>query len=330
MTDQKGRLLALRYDGTIPAARYAAGIKDFDPASLPLRFCYIENMFRFADSGGGKQNEFTQAGVELMGAEGADADAEVIALAIKSALTAGIKDLQISVGQVRLYDGIARQLGLDESNKELIRDAISSRDTVTIEKTCDKLGLNAEGKNLLLMLSDAQGTYDIIDAFKSKVTDKEAVEALDNLKAILDALDEQGFLKYVSVDSGLLGGSVDYYTGVIFKGYTYEVGFPIISGGRYDNTVAVFGRQMGCVGFSLSLTLTLTALLRQGVSMDEKPCDAIIGFKDGFRGKAYGQAAKLREEGLSVILDTTGKSKDALNEYAKKQGIVKVLFVEGE
>ena len=330
MTDQKGRLLALRYDGTIPAARYAAGIKDFDPASLPLRFCYIENMFRFADSGGGKQNEFTQAGVELMGADGADADAEVIALAIKSALTAGIKDLQISVGQVRLYDGIARQLGLDESNKELIRDAISSRDTVTIEKTCDKLGLNAEGKNLLLMLSDAQGTYDIIDAFKSKVTDKEAVEALDNLKAILDALDEQGFLKYVSVDSGLLGGSVDYYTGVIFKGYTYEVGFPIISGGRYDNTVAVFGRQMGCVGFSLSLTLTLTALLRQGVSMDEKPCDAIIGFKDGFRGKAYGQAAKLREEGLSVILDTTGKSKDALNEYAKKQGIVKVLFVEGE
>ena len=330
MTDQKGRLLALRYNGTIPAARYAAGIKDFDPASLPLRFCYIENMFRFADSGGGKQNEFTQAGVELMGADGADADAEVIALAIKSALTAGIKDFQISVGQVRLYDGIARQLGLDEANKELIRDAISSRDTVTIEKTCDKLGLNAEGRNLLLMLSDAQGTYDIIDAFRSKVTDKEAVEALDNLKAILDALDEQGFLKYVSVDSGLLGGSVDYYTGVIFKGYTYEVGFPIISGGRYDNTVAVFGRQMGCVGFSLSLTLTLTALLRQGVSMDEKPCDAIIGFKDGFRGKAYGQAAKLREEGLSVILDTTGKSKDALNEYAKEQGIVKVLFVEGE
>lgn len=330
MTDQKGRLLALRYDGTIPAARYAAGIKDFDPASLPLRLCYIENMFRFADSGGGKQNEFTQAGVELMGADGADADAEVIALAIKSALTAGIKDLQISVGQVRLFDGIARQLGLDEANKELIRNAISSRDTVTIEKTCDKLGLDAEGKDLLLMLPDAQGTYDIIDAFRSKVTDKEALEALDNLKAILDALDEQGFLKYVSVDSGLLGGSVDYYTGVIFKGYTYEVGFPIISGGRYDNTVAVFGRQMGCVGFSLSLTLTITALLRQGVSMEETPCDAIIGFKAGFRGKAYAEAEKLRSEGLSVILDTTGMSKEELNNYADNQGIGRALFVEGE
>ena len=329
MTDQKGRLLALRYDGTIPAARYAAGIKDFDQASLPLRLCYIENMFRFADSGGGKQNEFTQAGVELMGADGADADAEVIALAIKSALTAGIKDLQISVGQVRLFDGIARQLGLDEANKELIRDAISSRDTVTIEKTCDKLGLDADGKNLLLMLPDAQGTYDIIDAFRSKVTDKEANEALDNLKDILDALDEQGFLKYVSVDSGLLGGSVDYYTGVIFKGYTYEVGFPIISGGRYDNTVAVFGRQMGCVGFSLSLTLTITALLRQGVSMEETPCDAIIGFAAGFRGKAYEEAQKLREQGQSAILDTTAKSKTELEAYASAQGIKKVIYVDG-
>ena len=330
MTDQKGRLLALRYDGTIPAVRYAAGIKDFDPASLPLRLCYIENMFRFADSGGGKQNEFTQAGVELMGADGADADAEVIALAIKSALSAGIKDLQISIGQVRLYDGIAKQVGLGDTDREVIRNAISSRDTVTIEKTCDQLGLDKDQKELLLMLPDAQGTYDIIDAFRAKVTEKEALDALDNLKDILDALDEQGFLKYVSVDSGLLGGSIDYYTGVIFKGYTYEVGFPIISGGRYDNTVAVFGRQMACVGFSLSLTLTLTALLRQGVSMNETPCDVVIGFKNGFRGKAYEEAKKLRDEGLAVIIDTTGKSKDELNEYAGKQGIGRALYVEGE
>ena len=155
MTDQKGRLLALRYDGTIPAVRYAAGIKDFDASLLPLRLSYIENMYRFAESGGGKQSEFTQAGVELMGAEGSDADAEVIALAIKSALGAGIKDLQIAIGQVRLYDGIVKQLGLDENTKDTIRKAINSRDTVTIEKTCDNLGISSEGRELLLMLPDA-------------------------------------------------------------------------------------------------------------------------------------------------------------------------------
>lgn len=330
MADQKGRLLALRYDGTIPSARYAAGIKDFDPSLLPLRLSYIENMYRFADSGGGKQNEFTQAGVELMGAEGPDADAEVIALAIKAALSAGIKDLQISIGQAKLFDGIAVELGLSDDTREAIRNAINSRDTVTIEKTCDNLGFNEKQRELLLMLPDAQGTYDLIDAFRSRISNANALEALDNLKEILDALDEQGFLKYVSVDAGLMGGSVDYYTGCIFKGYTYEVGFPIISGGRYDNTVAVFGRQMECVGFSLSLTLTLTALLRQGMSMDEKPVDAVVGYEAGRRAEAYKIVNKLREEGTSAMIDTTGKSHSELNEYAAKLGITKVVFVNGE
>ena len=330
LTDQKGRLLALRYDGTIPAVRYAANIKNLDPELLPLRISYIENMYRFADSGGGKQNEFTQAGVELMGAEGPDADAEVIALAIKSALSAGIKDLQISIGQAKLYEGIASQLGLDGETKDLIREAIKSRDTVTIEKTCDKLGLDDAGRDLLLMLPDAQGTYDIIDDFRTRVTDGSAVEALDNLKDILDALDEQGFLKYVSVDAGLMGGSVDYYTGCIFKGYTYEVGFPIISGGRYDNTVAVFGRQMECAGFSLSLTLTLTALMRQGAAMEEKPADAIVGYREGFRPQAYAMAEKLRDEGLAVILDTSGKSEEELDAYAGKLGIEQAVYVKEE
>lgn len=330
MTDQKGRLLALRYDGTIPAVRYAANIKDFDPKLLPLRLCYIENMYRFADTGGGKQSEFTQAGVELMGALGSDADAEVIALAIKTALAVGINDLQISVGQVKLYDGIARQIGLDDESKAQIGNAVNSRDTVAIEKTCDKLGLSYDNRKLLLMLSDSQGTYDIIDSFRTRVTDETAVLALDNLKEILDSLDEQGFLRYVSIDTGLIGGSIDYYTGVIFKGYTYEVGFPIISGGRYDNAVGVFGRNMEAVGFSLSLTLTITALLRQGVSMDEKPADAIVGYKEGCRVQAFVVVEKLREEGLSAILDTTGMGSEALSEYAEKQGIERAVFVDGE
>ena len=330
LTDQKGRLLALRYDGTIPAVRYAANIKNFDPELLPLRLSYIENMYRFADSGGGKQNEFTQGGVELMGAEGPDADAEVIALAIKSALSAGIKDLQISIGQANLYEGIADEIGLTDDIKELIREAIKSRDTVTIEKTCDNLGLSDDKRELLLLLPDAQGTYDIIDDFKARVSDSKAIQALDNLKDILDALDEQGYLKYVSVDAGLMGGSVDYYTGCIFKGYTYEVGFPILSGGRYDNTVEVFGRKMECVGFSLSLTLTLTALMRQGVSMEETPADTIVGYGKGGRAEAYSTAQKLREAGKAVMIDTTGKDEAALKAYADKLGITNAVYVKGE
>lgn len=329
MTDMKGRLLAARYDGTVPAARYAAGIKDFDPALLPLRLCYIENMYRFGGAGGGKQNEFTQAGVELMGASSSSADAEVIALSITTALEAGIEELQVSIGQVKLFDGIAKQLGLDEDTCSKIKDAINAKDSVTIEKTADSLGLSSEDKELLLMIPDATGTYDIIESFEKRVTDTTALEALKNLREILDILDEYDYLKYVSVDAGLLG-SVDYYTGMIFKGYTYEVGFPIISGGRYDGSVGVFGRDMECVGFSLSITLAITALMRQGLELEAPSVDVIIGYAEGYRSAAIKLAQQLREDGENVIIDVSGKTAEELDEYADRAGICAAMYVEEE
>lgn len=329
MTDMKGRLLTARYDGTIPAARYAAGIKNFDASILPLRLCYIENMYRFAGAGGGKQNEFTQAGVELMGAYGSSADAEVIALSITSALEAGIEELQVSIGQVKLFDGIAKQLGLDEDTCSKIKEAIDAKDSVTLEKTADSLGLSKEDKELLLMIPDATGTYDIIEEFEKRVTDETALEALKNLREILDILDEYDYLKYVSVDAGLLG-SVDYYTGMIFKGYTYEVGFPIISGGRYDNTVGVFGRSMECVGFSLSITLAITAMMRQGLELEAPSVDIIIGYAKGYRSAAIRLAQQLREDGENVIIDVSGMTAEELDEYADRAGICASMYVEEE
>jgi len=329
MTDSKGRLLTARYDGTIPAARFAAGIRDFDESNLPLRLCYIENMYRFAEAGGGKQNEFTQAGVELMGARGAAADAEVIALAITAALETGIDKLQVSIGQVKLFDGIANQLGLDDATCAKLTTAIKSKDSVAIEKIADSNNLAGSDKELLLMLPDATGTYDIIDSFEQKVTDKTALEALSNLREILDRLDDYDYLRYVSVDAGLLGGT-DYYTGMIFKGYTYEVGFPVISGGRYDNTVGVFGRDMECVGFSLSLTLSITALMRQGLKLSLAPADAVIGYKEEARSEAVRLASSMRLEGSCVILDTEGRSAEELDSYAERLGIMTAIYVDGE
>ncbi len=329
-TDHKGRLLCARYDGTVPAARFAATV--YKNEALPLRLSYIENMYRFNQSGGGKQSEFTQAGVELMGAKGSDSDAEVLALAIRTILETGIEDLQISIGQVKLFEGIINQLGISEEDAEIIRHGIDSKDSVSIEKVANRIGLSAQDKETLLMLPEGQGTYDIIEAFRSRVTDSKAIEALDNMQEILDVMDEYGYLKYVSVDPGLLGGT-DYYTGVIFKGYTYEVGFPIVSGGRYDNAVGVFGRDMECVGFSMSLSLAITALMRQGKISEKAPIDVIIGYDSsikGARANAIAMADQLRDEGSSVILDTTGMTEDELDAYADANDIAASFYVIGE
>ena len=316
-TDSNGRLLCNRYDGTIPAVRFCAGRNE----SYPVRYSYIENMYRSGKSGGGKLSGFTQGGIELLGASGARSDAEVLALAIKSALEMGITDLQVSIGQVAFYKGLMKQLGIDEDGQTKIKNAIANRDSVTIEK----IDISSEDKETLLMLTEAGGTYDTIDQLRPRITDESAIEALDNLKEILDIMARYDFLKYVSVDLAMIE-SIDYYTGMVFKGYTYEVGFPIISGGRYDDVAKVFGKEIQAVGFSISLTLAITALMRQDKYAPAKGASVIVG---GDFETAAATAESLRAEGTPAILDTTGMTEEELDEYAKEKGIETVMFMNG-
>ena len=316
-TDSTGRLLCNRYDGTIPAVRFCAGRND----SLPMRFSYIENMYRSGKSGGGKLSGFTQGGIELLGASGAKSDAEVLAIAIKSALALGITDLQVSIGQVKFFEGLMKQLGIDEEGQTKIKNAIANRDSVTIEK----IDISSEDKETLLMLTEAGGTYDTIDQIRPRVTDEGAIEALDNLKEILDIMDRYGFLKYVSVDLAMIE-SIDYYTGMVFKGYTYEVGFPVISGGRYDDVAKTFGKDIQAVGFSISLTLAITALMRQDKYSPAKGASVIVG---GDFEAATATAEALRAEGTPAILDTTGMTEEELDSYAKERGIETVMYMNG-
>lgn len=330
LCDQKGRLICARYDGTVPAARFAATMLKEDEA--PHRLCYIENMYRFNQTGGGRQSEFTQAGVELMGVSGSFSDAEVIALAIESALEIGIENFQISIGQVNLFAGLVKQLGIDEANVDRLRNAIADRDTVTIDMISDELQLSSEDRKTLIMVSECQGTYDVLDAFDGRINDDTAVAALKNVREILDILDDFGYLKYVTVDLGLLGG-IDYYTGMIFKGFTYEVGFSIISGGRYDKTVGVFGKELQAVGFSLALSLSITAMMRQGQVFETPKADVVVGFDatvSGARGTAITYAQTLMAQGKRVILDPMGLSENELDKYADKCGIDTVIFVKEE
>ncbi len=328
LTDSKGRLLCARYDGTIPAARYAATLaKD----RLPLRLSYIENMYRFNQTGGGKQSEFTQAGAELMGITGSDSDAEIIAMAIRSALEVGVEDLQVSIGQVGLFEGAVKQMGLDEETALSVRNAIIAKDSVTIDRTAKEKGLTDSDRNILLMFAESSGDTNILSSIKESFTEKTALDAIKNLEEILEALEDYGYTKYVSVDLGLLG-SEGYYTGVIFKGYTYEVGFPIIGGGRYDRTVGVFGRDMECVGFSLGLSLAITALMRQGLELESPAAEAVVGYEKGnkdARSSAISLADQMRLGGTSVILDTSGMNEEELNTFADENDIQTVFWING-
>lgn len=322
--DQQGRILCLRYDGTVPAARVAATL--YRDSQLPLRFSYINSMYRYNESGGGRQREFTQAGIELMGSQSPAADAEIIAMAIESAQATGIKDLQVSIGQVNFFKGLVAEWGLDEETAEKLHRLIDAKDMVAIEELSDRIGLSGKAREVLLQMPALYGTYDVIDQLELLVDNALSREALENLRAVLDHLAAAGLLEFVSLDLGQLQ-SLNYYSGVIFKGFTYGLGFPLFSGGRYDQLVSNFGRQLSATGFSIGLNFALMALRRQGQILPSRPAVDFLGYHPSRQSDALARVRQMRQNGWSIVCDYDGKSYTELAGLAAQSDYASVLYL---
>ena len=325
--DSQGRILALRYDGTVPVARLAATLmKDEEP---PLRISYVGGMYRSAGAGGGKQSEFTQAGVELMGPRTAEADAEVIATAIAAARAAGVESLQVAVGQVEFFKALLEEWGLSEEDAEPLPGLIDAKETLALEEIADRTGLPAAAREALLLMASFEGTFDTLDRMEALTRSPRALAALRNLRDVLRLLEEDGLLRYVSVDLGMLQ-SLDYYTGIIFKGFTYGIGFPVLSGGRYDNVVAEFGRALPSTGFSLGVNLVMAALRRQGSVPPKAGPDTLVGYDPSVRARAMAFVAQERAGGRAVAVDVQRRSAPELRAEGARRGVARVLYMDAE
>jgi len=265
LVDQRGRLLVLRPDMTVPVARaIATKMKSYD---FPIKCFYIGDCFCFNESGGGRLREFSQAGIEFVGVQGATADAECIAMAIEALLRAGISEFQIDLGQVEFFKGLMDEAGLENEEMEEVRKLIDSKDLIGLERLLDKGEMREDIKKLVLNLPALFGSFEIIDRMMEMGLNQRCKNALVNLREIYTILADAGYEKYVSIDLGFVQ-SLEYYTGLIFKGFTYEVGFAILTGGRYDNLVSEFGLDVPATGFSLGLNMLMMALENQNKARD--------------------------------------------------------------
>jgi len=323
--DSKGRLLVLRPDLTIPVARIAATkLKDED---FPLKCFYIGNTFSFDQLGGGRQNEFTQAGCEILGVNSIEADAEVVAMAIEIIKTTGIEEFQIDIGQVEFFKGIMEESGLSEDEVEEVRELIDLKDFVGVEQVMDQHKVRAELKNLILDLPRLFGSKDILNRIDLNRVGERAAKALLNIKAIIEILEDRNLDKYVSIDLGMVQ-SMNYYTGIVFRGYTYGVGFPVLSGGRYDKLVSRFGRECAATGFSLGINMVMMALERQRKLEDVAEGGFLVTYEPGARKLASCLCRELIEKGLPAQMDIQLKSLDDTVQYAKRKGISRVICVK--
>lgn len=322
--DQQGRILVLRPDITVPIARIAA--TKYKDTEGPLRFFYVGNAFKYNELGGGKQKEYTQAGVEILGTNTPEADAEVIATAIQAVMATGIESFQLDIGQVEFFKGLMEETGLSEQHTEQMRILIDHKDFLGIEELVKGYSIREELKELILSLPGLFGSTDVIEKVEKITTNERSLKALDSLRKVLEILEDYGLSRYVSVDLGMVQ-SLNYYSGIIFRGFTYGVGFPIVSGGRYDSLVGKFGRKCPATGFSIGINMVMMALERQKIKTDKPAVDSLVCYEKEGRRTALQICGELRRQGMAVEIDISDRKLDFSREYARRKGIGGIIHI---
>jgi len=319
MLDREGRILVLRPEMTIPIARLASTHLQAEP--LPLRLAYSANIFRHTQPQMGRYKEFWQLGVEMIGAQGVRADAEVIALAALCLECMGLKDYKISVNHVRIFNQIMAALHLELDQDQSLRDLVVRKDLVGLEQKLDQLKLPEPLKEELLRLPLAQGGADIIKQFPNLMLLPKVRGAVDELLKVLQELERLGVGDRIVVDLGVLR-DLDYYTGVIFEGYSPQLGFPLLGGGRYDNLMAQFGWANPATGFAIGLERVMLCL---GFPAAGEP-RCLVGGSDW--GRILQEAERLRAEGRVVEVDVEGRSRTDLLKLVTQRPDCEIIYID--
>ncbi len=300
--DRNNNLLALRNDMTAPIARLTA--TRLQDGERVKRLCYLANLYRYEEIQAGRQCEFEQAGVELLGASGPAADAEVVALAAAALQAAGVQKFAVSLGHVDFINGLAQEAGLDERQTGALKTCLRRHDAVGLRRIADAAeNTSPEIRRLLEDLLFLQGGPDLLERTLAETNNALCRGALLNLRRIYELADAYGASAYLSFDLGLYR-SLDYYTGMLFEIYLPEMGYPIAGGGRYDKMMEAFGMSCPATGFAVGVDRVVLALERGGLVSSARGWDVLVAWSDGNLPGAIAKAAALRGEGRSVKLCT--------------------------
>lgn len=250
--DDRGNVLALRSDPTIPIARLVAN--RYAGEQRPLRLCYFAHAYRAVQRGSGRAREFLQGGVELIGVGGPEGDAEVIALVVEALTEAGLRRHRIGLGDGMLYRGLLSEAGVADEDAEPLLETLWRRDLPGLEARIERLDLAPAHRAALVELPTLRGGPEVLDQLSG--------QAAENLRAVHELLAERGVADRVIFDLGLLR-ELGYYTGTIFEVFDPAVAFPLGGGGRYDELLGRFGEARPACGAGLDLQRVHAALLEE-------------------------------------------------------------------
>ena len=316
--DREGNTLVLRPDITPSIARAVS--KYFHEENFSMRFSYTGNIFINNSSLQGRMKESTQMGAELIGDQSIDADAEMIALAVRLLLAAGLTEFQIDVGHVGFFKGLIEECGMNEETEQTLRELIENKNYFGVEAMTDNPAL--------IRLPKLFGSQEILKEAKRLTSNRKALSAITRLERLYEILGIYGLQKYVTFDLGMLT-QYDYYTGVIFRGYTYGTGDAVVKGGRYDTLLQKFGKDAASVGLAVVVDELLNALSRQKVEMEEDVSVTMVLYGDSVFPEAFKKAEALRETGVCVQMNhmEAGIGLEAYMDYARRFKIQTIFYL---
>ena len=297
--DSEGNTLALRPDFTPSVARCAA--KYFMDEKAPIRFCYQGNTFINTHNLQGKRKEMTQMGAELMNDGSSEADGEMISMLIESLLISGLKEFQISVGNVEYFRGLCESLDMSYEMEMQLREEISGKNYYAAENLLRGEKYERKERDLFLRLQYFMNTVEDLEKARDAAPGKRAGDAVQRLIDVWKVVDAYGLSRYVNIDLSLLS-KYHYYTGVIFKGYTYGIGEPVASGGRYDQLLEQFGKRAPAIGFMLSIDPLMDAMHRQHIEGAPEPEIRRIYYTPATYREALINAQEYRRNGIRTEL----------------------------
>ena len=331
--------LALRFDLTVPLAKYVA--LHYNDLSFPFRRYQIGKVYRGERAQRGRFREFYQADIDIIGDGKLDVtnEAEIPAIIYQVFTRLGLHRFQIRVNNRKILNGFYAMLGLTDKAGDIMR-TVDKLDKIGAGKvrdllTAEDIGLTADQAGEILAFIAIQGSnQQVLSALESyRGRNKVFDQGLDELHTVVKYLSAFGVPeKNFAVDLTIARG-LDYYTGTVYETTMLdhpEIG-SICSGGRYDNLAEYYtDKQLPGVGISIGLTRLFYVLQEQGMlneALNSAPADALILPMTGDLGPAAALATQLRQAGVRTQLYTEQKKFKQKMTYADRIGVPYVLFL---
>ncbi len=324
--DREGNTLVLRPDITPSIARMATTL--YDTEKLPIRLCYQGNTFINHSSYRGRLHETTQAGAELIGLDSVEADAEMVAMAVESLKEVGLHDFQIHIGNVEFFENLIAETNLDKESELQLREFISNRNYFGVEELLQSANTREITKIAFQILPELIGDAGILQEAKKIALNSQCMKALERLEELYQLLTAYGVEKHVTFDLSM-SGAYGYYTGIIFRGYTYGTGDAIVKGGRYDHLLEKFGKASPSIGFVIVVDELLSAFARQKITIPYKNKNTFILYDSVRQAEAIKLAKEFRASGkpTELVLKREDKKIEEYISCAKQNLCVSMMYL---